>query len=132
MACTEIPPVCPEGQIETTRGCEVPVDSCLENQEIEDNICVDIPYVEVTGNICGNYVDPIKVTAGNHFVTCDTTFNERLLIDAGAVLQVDRNWYIVAESGVNVNGTAVSPVTIKTSPNNIDGAWAGIRFVGEM
>ncbi|WP_197468500.1 hypothetical protein, partial [Alcanivorax sp. HI0083] len=26
----------------------------------------------------------------------------------------------------------VSPVTIKTSPNNIDGAWAGIRFVGEM
>ncbi|WP_197477257.1 hypothetical protein, partial [Alcanivorax sp. HI0044] len=132
VACTEIPPVCPEGQIETTRGCEVPVDSCLENQEIEDNICVDIPYVEVTGNICGNYVDPIKVTAGNHFVTCDTTFNERLLIDAGAVLQVDRNWYIVAESGVNVNGTAVSPVTIKTSPNNIDGAWAGIRFVGEM
>lgn|GEM_PF-2312069 len=131
VACTEIPPVCPEGQIETTRGCEVPVDSCLENQEIEDNICVDIPYVEVTGNICGNYVDPIKVTAGNHFVTCDTTFNDRLLIDAGAVLQVDRNWYIEAESGVNVNGTAVSPVTIETSPNNLDGEWVGVSFSGE-
>lgn len=131
VACTEVPPVCPEGQIETTRGCEVPVDSCLENQEIEDNICVDIPYVEVTGNICGNYVDPIKVTAGNHFVTCDTRFNDRLLIDAGAVLQVDRNWYIEAESGVNVNGTAASPVIIETSPNNLDGEWVGISFSGE-
>jgi hypothetical protein len=131
VACTEVPPVCPEGQIETTRGCEVPVDSCVENQEIEDNICVDIHYVEVTGNICGNYVDPIKVTAGNHFVTCDTTFNDRLLIDAGAVLQVDRNWYIEAESGVNVNGTAASPVTIETSPNNLDGEWNYISLSGE-
>lgn len=132
VACTEIPPVCPEGKIETTRGCEVPVDSCLGNQEIEDNICVDISYVEVTGNICGNYVDPIKVTAGNHFVTCDTTFNNRLLIDAGAVLQVDRNWYIEAEGGVQVNGNSVSPVVIESSPNNLDGHWSHFVFSGEV
>lgn len=130
--CAVPTPICADGQVETSRGCESPVTDCPAGQKIDDNQCVNIQYVDVTGDICGNYVEPIRVTTGQHFVTCDTVFNDRLLIEAGATLQVDRNWLISAGHGVDILGSAASPVLIETSPNNLDGHWNYFSFGGEV
>lgn len=127
-----LPPQCLEGEVNTSRGCEVEVVSCPSQMKLEDNQCVDIEYVSVTGNVCGEYADPVKITSGQHFVTCDTTFNERLFVEAGATLQVDRDWFIKANNGVEVNGNSVSPVIIETSPNNLDGLWNSFSFSGDV
>lgn len=123
--------ICPEGQVNTSRGCELAVSSCEVGQKLEDNLCVNIDYTTVTGNICGYYEDPIKVSTGQHFVTCDTVFNDRLYIESGAVLQVDRNWLIDARNGVDIAGTQSQPVIVETSPNNLDGYWNLIKLSGE-
>ncbi|WP_039926029.1 hypothetical protein [Alcanivorax sp. DG881] len=130
--CQSLTSVCPDGQVDTSRGCEAPVTSCLVGQKVEDNQCVNVDYVAVTGNICGIYKDPIKITSGQHFVTCDTSFNNLLLIEAGAILQVDRDWFILAKNGVQVLGNAISPVVIESSPNNLDGHWNYFDFAGDV
>ena len=89
----------------------MPVAACSVYQQVVDNQCQAVNYVDLTGNICGEYQDPIRVMPGQHFVTCNTDFRNRLFIEPGAVLQVDREWDFIAENGVKVNGTSGSPAS---------------------
>ena len=69
---------------------------------------------------------PVKITSATHLVTCNTTFQERVIIPAGAKLLVDNNWSITAENKIYSQGTAANPVLIDISATNPARKWGAI------
>lgn len=113
---------CPSDQVASTRGCEVPVTSCTPYQDVVDNLCVDLSFTAITGNICGQYLSPVKITTGNHLVTCDSDFEAKTVIEAGANLLVDNNWGITFKD-IYAKGTTSSHIVFTKSGGNPAGGW---------
>ena len=125
--CVSTASACLAGQILTSRGCETPITACDQSTNtIIDNSCSSITFTDITGNICGKYTMPVKITSATHLVTCNTTFQERVIIPAGAKLLVDNNWSITAENKIYSQGTAANPVLIDISATNPARKWGAI------
>ncbi len=125
--CVPTASICLAGQVLTSRGCETPITACdLSTNTIIDNSCSSITFTNITGNICGKYTMPVKITSATHLVTCNTTFQERVIIPAGAKLLVDNNWSITTENKIYSQGTAANPVLIDISATNPAKKWGAI------
>ncbi len=122
---------CPTGQIVTERGCEYPVSSCPLHQEVQNNQCVGIPYIEASGTLCGTYKDPIRIVKGTHVVSCPTHFKERLYIEKGVTLLVDDSWDITADNVISIEGSVDQPVSIKASANNPSGGMGRLLLASK-
>jgi hypothetical protein len=122
---------CPPGERDTSRGCEVPIveNICTDLQIVQDNQCADVSFTEVNSDICGVYRTPSLIKAGEHFVTCNTTFQDLVVFEAGSTINVDNYWSINAKQ-VFVNGSAASPVVIQPSLNNTYDKWTDLNING--
>lgn len=118
---------CPVGEIETSRGCEMPVTTCTPYQTVVDNQCVDLQFTSVTGSICGTYNDPVNITAGDHIITCNSTFNDKVVVEAGANLEVDNNWTVEFKN-LYAKGTEVNHITLSASAGNSLGYWNSLNI----
>jgi len=123
-----VPEECAVGQVDTTRGCEVPIDIqiCTYNF-VNDNQCVN--RVE-NGILCGIYNEPLVVTAADHIVTCDLTFNDDVIIEAGANFLVDE-YLEISFSGVSAIGTELNPISFRSSLGNPLGYWESLNINGK-
>lgn len=113
---------CPIDQVATSRGCESPITTCTPYQMIKDNLCVDMSFTSIAGNICGEYSEPIKILAGNHLVTCDSKFNKKTVIEPGARLLVDNYWEINF-TDIYFGGTPTNHIVFNKSAGNLAGGW---------
>ncbi len=120
---------CPSDEVATTRGCEKPITGCTELQKIVDNVCVEENFNEITGNICGTYQEIVLIKSGSHYVTCDTTFNAKVVVEPGAIFEFDDNWRIVFTK-LYAKGLNDNHIVFKVSSANPKGYWQSISIYG--
>lgn len=120
---------CSNGKIATVRGCEQPV-TCGTDQKVVANQCVNIVWQEVSGDLLGNYSNPVKITAGTHKVLDNVQFNNVVKFEADAILEFTGNFGISANSLVYALGTESQPVIFRGEKNSAEQSvtWKGFRL----
>lgn len=116
---------CPPDQVVTSRGCEVPITSCTPYQSVQDNLCLDLLFTSVAGSICGLYDSPVNISAGDHLVTCDSEFQDKVVIEPGANLLVDNYWGITFKN-IYSKGTSTNHIVFDKSAGNPAGGWKSL------
>lgn len=117
---------CPEGQVLTSRGCEEPISDCTQYQYVSDNQCIEMTFTTIEGNICGQYDQPVIISGKDHFITCDSVFKKKVIIEPNARLLVDDNWKLTFNE-LYADGTT-GEIQILTSTNNPSGKWDSIKI----
>lgn len=117
---------CPSGHIKTSGGCT----SCLFNETVIDNKCISINYIEITGDICGIYNNPVTIKSGNHVVTCDVAFKNNVYIEAGTNFNVDNYYTITFESSINFDGRSDAHIIFDKSINSLSTSWKSFQVKG--
>lgn len=120
---------CSDGKIATIRGCENPV-TCNIDQKVVANQCVTIAWQQVTGDVLGNYSDPVKITPGVHKVLDNVQFNNVVKFEPGAILEFTGNFGISANSLVYALGIESQPVIFRGEKNSAEQSltWKGFRL----
>lgn len=123
---------CPTGQIVTSRACEIPISTCTQFQAVQDNLCVNLTFTTVAANtnICGIYNTPIQVATGQHLLTCDATFNGKVIFDAGVAIQADNDYRIFINNDIYAAGVANNHITFGSTTTNLAGSWSGLYTSG--